>query len=329
MQVIYLLRANQFYPIFKGLEDHGECVQDYLRQAGISQEILADPKLTVAGYPVRRLISLIDRNVGIADFGYETGEKYGLEALEPILGRAINCSRTLFDFLRNICDLQDRLVSHPAISFIVADEGAYLCRTNPEGVPLGRDTTEQFVIAQMIQLVRYILGKDWNPRQVWLEREDLEFKFDQSLDKPMIFRGQHHSMFFIPNSELEHPVKPIKVLMPLWPTIRESSAGKAVKLAIRPYLEEGLPTLDQAVDLLGVSKRTLQRMLAEESLTYRELVLEIRMEYACRRLRNGSEAINQISHKLDYASPAHFSRAFSRWKDCSPGHYRLQIQSIH
>ena len=71
-----------------------------------------------------------------------------------------------------------------------------------------------------------------------------------------------------------------------------------------------------------VSVRSLQRRLAEEGLTFSQLVDEVRLEMAVPQLRDRGIRITDVAFGLGYSNPAHFTRAFRRWAGVAPSEYR-------
>lgn len=75
----------------------------------------------------------------------------------------------------------------------------------------------------------------------------------------------------------------------------------------------GRLTADETARLVGVSRRTLVRRLAEAGTGYRQLLdAELRTR-AERLLRSGGRSQAQIAEELGYADPTSFSRACRRW----------------
>ena len=71
-----------------------------------------------------------------------------------------------------------------------------------------------------------------------------------------------------------------------------------------------------------MSVRSLQRRLAEEGLTFSQLVDEVRLEMAVPQLRDRGIRITDVAFGLGYSNPAHFTRAFRRWAGVAPSEYR-------
>ena len=84
----------------------------------------------------------------------------------------------------------------------------------------------------------------------------------------------------------------------------------------------GPPSLLQLAKSLGLSERSLRRVIAESGLTYRQILMNHRAEHASRSLVHSDRPISKIAADLGYESAANFSRAFKKWFGLSPMQYR-------
>jgi AraC-like DNA-binding protein len=88
-------------------------------------------------------------------------------------------------------------------------------------------------------------------------------------------------------------------------------------------LLERRPSIDWISGRLGLSRRSLQRRLAERGTTF-DAVLSTALErQATIMLARRDCSISEIAYELGYADPAHFSRAFVAWKGMSPRAWRF------
>ena len=104
------------------------------------------------------------------------------------------------------------------------------------------------------------------------------------------------------------------------------SLAKRIELLLPSYLNREKMGLDGIADGLGVSRRTLQRRLAEDGTSLTEVVDEWRFTTAVRLLGEEFSSLADISAALGYANVPNFERAFRRWTGTTPGRYR---DSIH
>lgn len=79
-----------------------------------------------------------------------------------------------------------------------------------------------------------------------------------------------------------------------------------------------MPTMEQAAATLHINARTLHRRLAEEGMSFRTLVDDVRKSVATELLSNSLLTVDEVSKRLGYSEPAAFSRAFTRWAGYPP-----------
>lgn len=75
---------------------------------------------------------------------------------------------------------------------------------------------------------------------------------------------------------------------------------------------------------LAMSPRTLQRRLADEGVSYQELLEAARKEAAGRYVRESTLSISEVAYLVGYSEPAPFHRAFKRWYGITPELFRQQ-----
>lgn len=86
------------------------------------------------------------------------------------------------------------------------------------------------------------------------------------------------------------------------------------------------PSIEETSTKLAMGERTLRRRLTSEGTTYKQVVLDFRMELAASYLRGREMSINEIAYVTGYADPSNFHRTFSRYHHLTPKEYRLQHQ---
>ncbi|MEM9776744.1 MAG: AraC family transcriptional regulator ligand-binding domain-containing protein [Chloroflexota bacterium] len=120
---------------------------------------------------------------------------------------------------------------------------------------------------------------------------------------------------------------------PLHQTLRTVAEQTAIKqfeeaplvYAIRTHLpaaiQNGAFSVDDVAAELGLSKRTLQRQLSAEALTFKELLDIYRQEQAFLMLQNGQQDLATLAYSLGYNEQSSFNRAFRRWTGKSPSQW--------
>lgn len=82
-----------------------------------------------------------------------------------------------------------------------------------------------------------------------------------------------------------------------------------------PLLEDVAPEVESD---LGFSLRQLQRRLAEQDLSFKDLVEQVRREQVLHELRHTQLALGEIAHRAAYAEPSSMHRAVRRWTGLTP-----------
>jgi AraC-like DNA-binding protein len=107
---------------------------------------------------------------------------------------------------------------------------------------------------------------------------------------------------------------------------RDRSSGGTMSARVRRLLVEhlGQPgmTLDAVAAALAVSRRTLTRRLAEEGASFRDILDQVRRDFARALLRDRNLSIGDIAFFLQYSEPTAFHRSFRRWTGRTPQAFR-------
>ena len=97
---------------------------------------------------------------------------------------------------------------------------------------------------------------------------------------------------------------------------------KSVAARVRQALVEGLPggqvTADQIAQALALSKRSLQRRLSEEGVSFKDLLEDTRRALALNYLQNSDMSVQEIALLLGFRDPSSFFRAFRGWTGTTP-----------
>ena len=94
-----------------------------------------------------------------------------------------------------------------------------------------------------------------------------------------------------------------------------------------PDPDGGFRTLADVARALHVSPRTLKRRLADEGVSFTQLLEAQRRGRAEKLLARAELSLDEIADRLGYSDAANFSRAFRRWFGMTPGAYRRDRRS--
>lgn len=104
----------------------------------------------------------------------------------------------------------------------------------------------------------------------------------------------------------------------------DGSLRSALLRRLTPALSNGVPQAPDVARDMGLSERTLYRRLAEEGLTFRDVVVEAQTTLAQELLRKGDTSIAEIAFLTGFSEQSTFSRAFKRRVGQAPAQFRQQ-----
>ncbi|MFE0644026.1 AraC family transcriptional regulator [Streptomyces sp. NPDC058877] len=103
-----------------------------------------------------------------------------------------------------------------------------------------------------------------------------------------------------------------------------TTAGRVRHLIGRALPAGPVPTPEQLADRLSFSPQTLRRRLAAEGTTYQRLRDQARRDHAMAELAGGRISIERLSRQLGFSEPSAFHRAFRRWTGETPRAYQAR-----
>ncbi|MFT7560358.1 MAG: AraC-like DNA-binding protein [Flavobacteriales bacterium] len=98
-------------------------------------------------------------------------------------------------------------------------------------------------------------------------------------------------------------------------------SGKVVE-ALRARVGEAPLNIDAIAEELRLSKRTLQRRLQQQEISFAELRDQVRFHFAIDLLVKQHLSVDKISTILDFSDRTSFTNAFKRWTGLSPSTFR-------
>lgn len=98
-----------------------------------------------------------------------------------------------------------------------------------------------------------------------------------------------------------------------------------VKQSVVNLLKPNFPRVEQVASHLNMSTRTLQRRLRAEGHSFKQLIDELRKDFALSYLKHPQLSISEIAYLLDYGDASAFTRSFKRWTGMSPKDYRGEV----
>jgi len=100
------------------------------------------------------------------------------------------------------------------------------------------------------------------------------------------------------------------------------TTSSRAKWVLKRLLGRQLTPVHAVAKMLGMSSRTLQRRITEESSSFRQLLSDARRELARVYLQHPSLEFSNIATLLHYEDPNSFLRAFRAWEGVTPTEWR-------
>lgn len=312
------------------LEDRGISALAVLRQAGLPMGILNQEKVlltTAEFFALYRGIAEVSSDPTI---GLKLGTEDRMERYDPIAIAAVS-TRSLRDAIGRM--------------------GRYKQLTCPEKISLverGNESAVHFTwlladeeepamlvdvcFAWILSIARRGTGQPIHPKRVEFQRrESHRAVYEKHFQCPIKFRATKNVLvfnkadmdvaFLTYNADLLAVVAP-QLEAELKQQLSEESFREQVKGTLKRLLAGERPAIEDVARELRLSKRTLQRRLTEDGITFQQLMEEARRELAQHYLLNSSLELNETAYLLGYEDANSFFRAFHEWEGTSPGQWR-------
>lgn len=98
-------------------------------------------------------------------------------------------------------------------------------------------------------------------------------------------------------------------------------SGRVIEVLQRRIGKQPL-AIDYIAEELNLSKRTLQRRLQQQNVSFAQLRDQVRFHYSIDYLIHQNMSIDAISAALDFSDRTSFTNAFKRWTSLSPSSFR-------
>ena len=220
------------------------------------------------------------------------------------------------------------------ISLALAGDVAILqCRIlTPGPVVQSTDVT----VAMLHRILRQLLGSQWTPQMVALERlapPDARH-FERVFGRRVSF-GQDFSGIVFDPADLAKPNLLADVaLRPYTALLRESLGAQrgeplsaSVQRLQRAMLASQRCTAPAVASRLGLSRRSLDRRLAQEGTSFQALLDDVRRDLAAGQVEGTARSMAEIAGLLGFGSAAAFNAWFRSHWGMPPGHWRRQKTS--
>jgi len=323
-KAIRLIRAASLLRYVHYLEAVGAPVDRLLACSRIPAVLLNHPTAAVPLESAFRFGELACRMLGTEHLGLYVGLTSVLNDLGQY-ERVLESSVTVHEYLQKGIALYNMLMTGQRL-WLSGGEEEYRLNIGTVGKPrLGAYQSQIETLAVTIAKLRDAAGQDWSPSEVSLAyrtREDLP-NIDHFAHS-RVLRGAGKTYLTIPRAMMGLPFPSAKggdlIDDPGSPGERPlpPDLGGLVELQVKNFLSDRVLQIDSIAETLGMSKRTLQRALSREGMTYSQILTEVRVHQAADWLKNTDKPVAEIAFDLGYTDASNFTRAFRRQTGVPP-----------
>ncbi len=324
---------------------------DYIaRMGGDVDRIFGDAHLIpdLAGSPTVklrladfcRLFEEAARQTKHGNFGLWFGNQFQPRDL-GYWGYAAVASPTLASALGNLVGLFAYHQECSRMNLVLGSDGLMRLEYQIEASDIvDRRQDAELSLGMFLNVIRECCGRSWAPEEVHFEhpRPAEAKEHERAFDAPVYFSQPCNALLFRPtvlSRAMPHgDVRLMDLMRMSLVELRErkSVAGSLldrVCTAIRVKLPNGTPSLEEVASELRISSMALSRELADNNVSFKELLEGTRRELARSYIRERQLPLSEIALLLGYSELSAFSRAFRRWTGRSPRSYRAAGHDPH
>ena len=315
------------------IEMHGIDAHALLRELGIDPAALRDPDARISSDIADQLVARAAPAISDPGFALRAARCWHPSNL-GVLGHAWLTSSTLRTALQRLERFNRLLGERARVKLTSGRDGLRVSfdpkRRDPALHALGAD----LILSLVLDMCRVNYGASLRPVEVRLCRKSPENPepWKQFYGCPVRFDDRENS--FLLSARVADEALPIAnrqlagtldaILEGQLAALDRDNIPARCKATLLDQMTSGEISEEGMARALHMSRRTLQRKLAEADLSYLKLVDDTRHELALRYLDDPRKSATEVTFLLGFSGQSAFSRAFRRWTGFSPSEYRAK-----
>ncbi|TVZ41623.1 AraC-like DNA-binding protein [Alteromonadaceae bacterium 2753L.S.0a.02] len=322
--------------IWQTLRDEGIEPRPIFEAAGMDPALLGDGNARYSNAAFNKLWRKL-AELEVTDIAIKIGERWNTTTFHA-LGFAWLASNTLKEAFERLARY-GRVVDNSLKVSLVNKGSEYLLQFDvDDGVPIDAITLDA-AAAALLKMTRMLVGEQFRPLAVY-SRESatlcsriLEDKmgvatvYNATQEAWLVDRHTMEAPLPGGNAELARINE--GVLADVLARVERDNVSGQVRQKIIVALPSGQISEQRIADELHISSRNLQRKLAEQNTSFKNLLSEVRQQLAQSYIDESHLSLSEISYLLGFSEQASFTRAFKRWQGVSPREYRRLNVGAH
>jgi len=318
------------------IEMHGIDAHALVREAGVDPATLRDPNSRI---PSRAADAVLARAAGLIPdpaFGLRAARCWHPSNLGA-LGFAWLASSTLRAGLQRL-ERYGRILGEKAEMKLMNNrDGLRFRYDHRRRDPLLRAIGTDFAMSIVLDMCRMNYGASLRAVEVRLSRaRPGDTEPYRHFYGCAIHFGANEDSFLISNRVADESLPTANrqiagtldsILVAQLAALDKSNFPARCRSSLLEQLTSGESSEEAMARRLHMSRRTLQRRLAESNTTYQKLVDDTRRDLALRYMEDARKTITDVTFLLGFSGQSAFTRAFKRWTGMSPTRFRVQKQA--
>jgi AraC-like DNA-binding protein len=286
--------------------------------------------------PYPALVEALDiaaRVTACRHFGLLAGRLWSLDDLGTV-GQLARHSATVGRALDALTTFQ-HLNSEGALAFLLkrgdfVDFGYAIYHPGTSGAAQMYDAN----LAAGMNIMTQLAGAGWTPYEVFLPHaRPADVAQYRALFKVVPRFDAEYCALRFPAQNLALPIDGADLIERMRAEQCARDAGppdllQQVYRALRRLMLENRHSGDDVAELLAMHRRTLNRRLKSEGLTFQRVLDDVRFEVSRDLLANSDIHLDDIAASLGYAAVTPFMRTFRRWSGTTPGQWRRHARAL-
>lgn len=293
-----------------------------LAEVGLRPDDLGDAQTRIARTTYHQIFDVAAELCGEPDFGLLCGDVVDVDTFH-VVGHILAGESTVLGVLRRLSGLH-RLLDDSSSSTVEmrGDRVVFITREPSLETARPRQAAE-FAVTSLVSFIRIGTLGQVRPCHIgFIHPSPGKLQtHERVLGVTPKFGGSQIETVFdnadIPLTEYETPKVLQKHLVEYAESVvagfDEADMISSLERVVLARLPRGTPQIEQIARNLGVSKRTLQRRLEEEGLTFRGLVDRVRRTTALKLLSQDGASMGDVSSRVGYSDVRSLRRALGRW----------------
>ena len=306
------------------LRKHNLPIAPLLNCAGVSEDDIDNHQHRISALAQGKLLEYAGEALGDDVFGLHLAQQANPREV-GLLFYVASAADDIADALA-LTARYSRIVNEAARLKLIRSPEGVIAQTQFVGLPrhFAWQNTE-FTIAALIKGLREMAGRDFRrTRATFTLAQNSELpEFERFFGCPVEFSGSA-DQFGLSN---ETPAIPLvtedrhllDTLQPICDAAaKERNTGHGtlrslVENQVQKLLPHGKANRQRVAKALGFSERMLSQRLAEEGISYNDVVDRLRRSLALEYIKEPTISLAQIAWLLGYEGPTSFNSAFVRW----------------